>query len=276
MSCLCAICSHLVKRNHRKLICNLCKKYVHKCCSDLSAKEFRSNDYTKYWHCSSCNENLTLPFNHFTDEREFQLELYRCFEDMSADTEYMKSHFENMKYNPLDNNDAFEVNDCNSNTQYFSTDNLKETAGIKSSNLSLLCSNVRSLTKNFDALKELLSEIDVNFQIIGLVETWLKEKPHDYYHLRGYNLELCNRNDKRGGGVSMYVDENIAYNVRHDINDLNHLKYTESLFIEIEKSNSQNIVVGVVYRPPDQNIEEFNKYVDAVLCKITGQENKLL
>ncbi|XP_072041239.1 uncharacterized protein [Amphiura filiformis] len=74
----------------------------------------------------------------------------------------------------------------------------------------------------------------------------------------------------------MYVDENIAYNVRHDINDLNQLKYTESLFIEIEKSNSQNIVVGVVYRPPDQNIDEFNKYIDAVLCKITGQENKLL
>ena len=81
MSCVCGVCSHLVKRNHRKLTCKLCKKYVHKCCSDLTAKEFRCSESTKYWHCASCNEPLTLPFNHITNECEFQLQLYRCFEN---------------------------------------------------------------------------------------------------------------------------------------------------------------------------------------------------
>ena len=100
----------------------------------------------------------------------------------------MKSHFENMKYNPFENEDVFEVNNCNNNSQYFYTDDLKESAGINNDNLTLLCSNIRSVNKNFDSFKELLSETDVRFPIIGLVETWFKDKPHDYYHLNGYSL----------------------------------------------------------------------------------------
>ena len=158
----------------------------------------------------------------------------------------MKSHFENMKFNPLDNEDMFETNNCNNNSQYYFTDDLKEAAGIDNNNLTMLCSNVRSVTKNFESLKELLTESNVTFPIIGLVETWLKDKPHDYYHLNGYNLELCNRQNKNGGGVCLYIDENISYNVRKDINGLNYLKYTECLFIEIERSKAQNIIVGIV------------------------------
>ena len=105
MSCVCGVCSHLVKRNHRKLTCKLCKKYVHKCCSDLTAKEFRCSESTKYWHCASCNETLTLPFNHITNECEFQLQLYRCFENGLLNTDHIKSHFENMKFNPIDDSD---------------------------------------------------------------------------------------------------------------------------------------------------------------------------
>ena len=47
----------------------------------------------------------------------------------------------------------------------------------------------------------------------------------------------------------MYVDEKMPYNMRNDLNELNNLKDTESLFIEIEKqkSKSKNIVIGVIY-----------------------------
>ena len=276
MSSLCSVCSRLVKKNQRKLTCKLCNNYVHKCCSDLTAKEFRSSEYSKYWHCASCNENLTIPFNHIINESEFQVTLFRYFDTGSLDNDNMKSHFENMKYNPFENEDVFEVNNYNNNSQYFYTDDLKESAGINNDNLTLLCSNIRSVNKNFDSFKELLSETDVRFPIIGLVETWFKDKPHDYYHLNGYSLESCNRINKKGGGVCLYVDEDISYNVRHDINELNKLKYTESLFVEIEKSKSQNIVVGIVYRPPDQVIRDFNKCIEKILQEITSKENKLL
>ena len=76
----------------------------------------------------------------------------------------------------------------------------------------------------------------------------------------------------------MYVDEKIPYNMRNDLNELNNLKDTETLFIEIEKQKSKNIVIGVIYiyRPPDQNMKEFNKSIDTLLSKIAGQEKKLL
>ena len=104
----------------------------------------------------------------------------------------------------------------------------------------------------------------------------MKDKTHDYYHLQGYNLEICTRVKKKGGGVCMYVDGKMPYNMRNDLNELNNPKDTESLFIEIEKQKSKNIVIGVIYRPPDQNMKEFNKFIDTLLSKIADQEKKLL
>ena len=55
-----------------------------------------------------------------------------------------------------------------------------------------------------------------------------------------------------------------------------HPEYTESLFIEIEINKSNNIAVGIVYRPTDQDMNEFNKFTDSLLSKITKNENKLV
>ena len=69
----------------------------------------------------------------------------------------------------------------------------------------------------------------MNFNIIGLVETWMKDRPHEYFEIDGYSLELTNRQNKRGGGVCLYVDENINYRVRNDLNEIKHPEYTENL-----------------------------------------------
>ena len=140
----------------------------------------------------------------------------------------------------------------------------------------MLNANIRSLYSKFESLKDFLRESDMNFNIIGLVETWLKDRPHEYFEIDGYNLELTNRQNKRGGGVCLYVDENINYKVRNDLNEIKHPEYTESLFIEIEQSKSKNIIVGVIYRPPDQDIKEFNNFADSLLSKITKNDNKLV
>ncbi len=49
----------------------------------------------------------------------------------------------------------------------------------------MICSNIKSLKSKFDSFKELLCETEVLFNVVGRVETWLEEKPHDYYHLNG-------------------------------------------------------------------------------------------
>ena len=54
----------------------------------------------------------------------------------------------------------------------------------------------------------------MNFNVIGLVETWLKDGPHEYFEM---DLELTNRQTKGGGGVHLYIVENVAYSLRNDL-----------------------------------------------------------
>ena len=53
------------------------------------------------------------------------------------------------------------------------------------SDFSILNANIRSINKNFDKLTECIETLNHDFTIIGLSETHLKEKPHEYYHLNG-------------------------------------------------------------------------------------------
>ena len=94
-------------------------------------------------------------------------------------------------------------------------DDLKEMSEISSKNSNLLNVKIRSLYKKFESLKGFLQESNMNFNIIGLVETWLKDRPHEYFKMEGYNLELTNRQNKGGGGFCLYIDENIAYSLRN-------------------------------------------------------------
>ena len=48
----------------------------------------------------------------------------------------------------------------------------------------------------------------------------------------------------------------------------------ESLFIEIVKPQEKNIVTGVIYRPPNQNVDEFFTTTNELLSKIS-KENKV-
>ena len=127
--------------------------------------------------------------------------------------------------------------------------------------------------KKFESLKDFLQESNMKFNITGLVETWLKDRPHEYFEMEGYKLELTNRQNKDGVGVCLYIDENKAYSLRNDSYQIKHPDYTESLFIEIKRNKSKNIVVCIVYRPPDQDMNEFNKLTDSLLSKITKNEN---
>ena len=49
----------------------------------------------------------------------------------------------------------------------------------------------------------------------------------------------------------------------------------ESLFIEIVRSNEKNIVVGVIYRPPNTNVDAFVSKHYEIVEKLS-RENKLL
>ncbi len=251
----------------------MCCKYTHKCCSDLSNKEYRNKLYRSNWYCRSCNDDLGLPFNHITDDDCYFLELSRFFGNKKMKEDMYINKFEHLYFDPTKMQTDPDSSKVNNQTSYY-TDNLPSElqSGNSCNNLSLLNVNIRSLYKKFDSLKDFLYSTQTQFGIIGLVETWFKDIPHDYFNLSDYNLEFQNRINKKGGGVCLYIKENIKYNVRTDLQQIKSPENVESLFIEIDRPASKNIVVGVMYRPPDQDVNEFNKYIDNVLTHATRNQ----
>ena len=83
------------------------------------------------------------------------------------------------------------------------------------------------------------------------------------------------RQDKIGGGVSLFIKDNVKYFVRSDLSILN--KHIEVIFVEIDKNqyqSSKNIVVGTLYRPPNTDIEIVNAHLNNIL-EILKSENKV-
>ena len=111
------------------------------------------------------------------------------------------------------------------------------------------------------------------FPIIALSETWLKNHNCDRYGLDDYNAEHNCRPNRGGGGVSLNVKDTIEYTVRDDLCFQNDI--LETPFIEIDKdqfAKKQNIIIGVIYRPPDTDIKQFNDHILHCLAQIKAEK----
>lgn len=137
---------------------------------------------------------------------------------------------------------------------------------------SLFHSNVRSLSKNYDELTNCLNLAEVHFSIVALTETWLVDSNKDLFPLTGYNSLHAVRNDRRGGGVALFVRQDLMLKHRPDLDTFT--LDLESVFVEITLPNSSNFVVGVMYRPPSGNIESFLGEMQNALNIIQRQGKK--
>ena len=71
--------------------------------------------------------------------------------------------------------------------------------------------------------------------------------------------------------MGIYISNELHIKSRNDFSDSNSI---EILFIEVIKPRGKNIIIGVIYRPPDQNLDTFDHYFNAIAGKIST-ENKL-
>ena len=137
---------------------------------------------------------------------------------------------------------------------------------------SLFYLNIRSLERNFNNLINLLSLLDINFILIGVSETWLNEPSH-LLDIDGYNFIHKHRPNRSGGGVGLYISNNLEFKLRSDLS-FDDIDIAESLFVEILRPHGKNIVVGTVYRPPNQRVNDFLSKNNELLEKIS-RENKI-
>lgn len=112
----------------------------------------------------------------------------------------------------------------------------------------LLLLNARSLASKIPLLQVYASNYKPFF--IAITETWATaEIPDSVYNLDGYRLFRKDRNGRQGGGVCLYVTSQVKSAVESSLNDRSEFK--ESLWCNIFLPNNANLLVGVIYRPPN-------------------------
>ena len=134
--------------------------------------------------------------------------------------------------------------------------------------------NIRSAVKNLHHLETYLANLNYSFQIAAISESWLKDHNAPLYCLEGYQAEHNTRPSKGGGGVSLYIKEGVEYIIRKELTYQN--ACIESLFIEVRKGqigNENDVIIGIIYRPPNTDVQMFNEYLTNILDMIKS-ENK--
>ena len=120
---------------------------------------------------------------------------------------------------------------------------------------TLMHINCQSLINKLSQFNLFLNSCQVPFSVIGLSETWLNESNASLINIPNFQFIYSNRADKIGGGVGLLIRENLNFFTRDDLlidND-----GCDFLAIEIIVSGGRNIVVCVLYRPPNTNAINF-------------------
>ena len=127
----------------------------------------------------------------------------------------------------------------------------------------IICANVRSCNSNFDSLINLLESRKISFDILMLTETWLTDQSKSLYELDGYKNVSIYRINKRGGGLRVYVKQSLETVTLDSLSGI--FETHESLFMKITANKKFSFTAGLVYRPPNNSIPEFNTYMEETL-----------
>ena len=131
---------------------------------------------------------------------------------------------------------------------------LPEQATIKG--FSILTLNIRSLRKNHEDLKSLISDFNTKIDILVITETWNTEDFH--FKIEGYKTPYnLNRQNKKGGGISIYVS--------HEIQSILLSEYTHiDEHIECMCIEANNNILIATYRPPSGNKTIFIEHLSNI------------
>ena len=170
----------------------------------------------------------------------------------------------------------------NNSSKYYSLEDLCQLIEKRSNDTSVLYANSRSLLKHIHEYKELLDCIfsvkKHSFDILCFAETWLNHENYTLANFEGYeHVMKIKQNTYRGGGLSIFIKEDINYIERSDLSFQSN-QY-DCIFIEIISNNTgnHNTIIGLVYRSPSYNSElEFTNKMEGILEKIHNERKEII
>ena len=256
---LCVCCTKPVRTGHPFIVCQECNCIIHKKCKTAdNILMFRGATYCK----TCCDKNDIVRYNPFYQPPCFNHN--DQFDEEPID--YIQSV--NTIHNILENCNTYTTSHLNSHI-------LPHSSGQKN-HLSTFFLNIDGNATNFDSLAVQLSQFKHKFSIIGLAETNTDAANNCLFQLRDYTscyqdrfFDCNGQNVKRkGSGVCLYLHNSMNFS------KLNHLSLCkdsiESLFVTITNL-PEPIIAGVVYRPPNSPLSDFNKEYESILSQLNGK-----
>ena len=102
-----------------------------------------------------------------------------------------------------------------------------------------------------------------------------------FLNIPGYNRILVNRKTGTGGGVALFILNNLNFDVCADLNAFANDNF-ECVFVKLSSSTFKTKILGSIYRPPNSNLDLFMSGFESVLdnfnhfgveCLIAGDFN---
>ena len=173
----------------------------------------------------------------------------------------------NSSSNLTNNNNtiSFDSESVSTNSTLFLPDfNISNLKGLKIANL-----NINSLLKHIDEIRILLS--DNPFDILAINETKIDSSILDSeIHIDNYTIVRFDRN-RFGGGVALYIKNNIPYSERKDFVPDN----LEMICVEITRQHSKPLLIATWYRPPNSKLDIFTNF-ELFLFKCDMENKELI
>ena len=150
------------------------------------------------------------------------------------------SHFTTPEFSPYST--------INLNCSYLDINSISE---ISNANLSILSLNIQSLPAKYNEFTDLISNLSaLNFSpdFLCLQEIWQLPDPSLFPLTNYQNIVINSRNTARGGGVGIYVKNDIVFANLPQYSIFSE-RIFESIFIEVSSEDNKKFVIGSVYRP---------------------------
>ena len=286
----CEICSRKLQSHSHQIQCCVCFNHYHMKCITPSPEDLlKLTNERNEWYCPTSLSNI-FPYNSIGDENDFIATITDTFGLSDKSLCYLSDKlFMPFELNDKDHSSALcdidpdlhfyqEFNQATVKCNYYLDTKFNEeiTEPTGSTNFLSLCHvNIRSARKNLGAFENYLNILKHEFTVIALTETWLNDNDCDLYGLSGYKVIGRHRVNRTGGGVAVCIRDHVSFRERPDLSSST--EDFETVFIEIEKGNQQNarnVLIGVIYRPPNQDILLFNEKLNNIMNDVR-MENKI-
>ena len=260
----CGICHKNISANSKAILCSNCNLWIHIKCNDISNSEYKilQNEPDDVpWFCLKCTK-IMFPFGSLEDYELSNLNNsdFPSFVDTAVSFE-ITSGLTNLPN--LEDYDIDEHLPSNVNSGYHTMQDLSS-IDVSEKDLSIFHVNIRSLSLHLDELLSILTSLKINFDVIGVSETWnsLENPIKTNVEIPGY-CYFPYQSHSQNGGVALYVKSGLNPILRPDL--CKDSTDFECVWVEIENSNGKNYLFCCAYRHPSSSFDSFSEYLQEVL-----------